>query len=73
VATGIRLPWIPYGEELGEIIQPSTRDWLLKLGATPVDTPGYFKPPTEFTGAFQFNQSQRYGGEAAPLPPALQK
>ena len=73
VATGIRLPWIPYGEELGEIIQPSTRDLLLKLGATPVDTPGYFKPPTEFTGAFQFNQSQRYGGEAAPLPPALQK
>src|SRR5262249_8895499 len=34
-ATGIRLPWIPNGDELGEIIQPSTRDLLLKLGATP--------------------------------------
>ena len=67
VATGIRLPWIPYGEELGEIIQPSTADLLLKLGATPVNTPGYFKPPTEGAGvAFQFNQSQRYGGAVAP-------
>jgi hypothetical protein len=69
VATGIRLPWIPYGEELGEIIQPSTAELLLKLGATPVSTPGYFKPPTEGVGAaFQFNQSQRYGGVAAPPP-----
>jgi ankyrin repeat protein len=41
IATGIRLPWIPYGEELGEIIQPSTAELLLKLGATPVNTPGY--------------------------------
>ena len=73
VATGIRLPWIPYGDELGEIIQPSTAELLLKLGATPVDAPGYFKPPAEGSEAFQFNQSQRYGGEAAPLPPAQQK
>lgn len=62
IATGIRLPWIPYGDELGEIIQPSTRDLLLKLGATPVDKPGYFKPPTESTEAYRLNQSQRYGG-----------
>jgi hypothetical protein len=73
IATGIRLPWIPYGDELGEVIQPSTRDLLLKLGATPVDAPDYFKPPTEYTGAFEFNQSQRYGGTAAPEPPAQQK
>jgi hypothetical protein len=29
------------------MIQPSTRDLLLKLGATPLDTPGYFTPPSE--------------------------
>ena len=68
IATGVRLPWIPYGDELGEIIQPSTRDLLLKLGAEPLDTPGYFKPPTEGSAAFQFNQSQRYGGVNDPAP-----
>jgi ankyrin repeat protein len=51
IAAGERLPWIPNGEELGEIIQPSTRDLLLKLGATPLDTPGYFKPPSEESDA----------------------
>jgi ankyrin repeat protein len=45
IAAGERLPWVPEGEQLGEIIQPSTRDLLLKLGATPLDTPGYFTPP----------------------------
>lgn len=73
IATGIRLPWIPYGDELGEVIQPTTRDLLLKLGATPVDAPDYFKRPTEFSGAFEFNQSQRYGGTVAPVAPAEQK
>jgi hypothetical protein len=73
IATGIRLPWIPYGDELGEIIQPSTRDLLLKLGATPVDSPGYFKEPTEYSEAYRQNQSQRYGGIIAPEPPAAQK
>ncbi len=29
------------------MIQPSTRDLLLKLGATPLDTPGYFTPPSD--------------------------
>jgi len=38
-AAGERLPWIPNGDELGEIMQPSTRDLLLKLGATPLNTP----------------------------------
>lgn len=66
VATGIRLPWIPYGDELGEIIQPSTAALLLKLGATPVSAPGYFKPPKEDSEAFRINQSQRYGGVNAP-------
>jgi uncharacterized protein len=73
IATGVRLPWIPYGDELGEIIQPSTRDLLLKLGATPLETPGYFKPPAGGSKEFEFNQSQRYGGNTAPLPPEAQK
>jgi ankyrin repeat protein len=68
IATGIRLPWIPYGDELGEIIQPSTRDLLLRLGATPVDAPGYFQEPKEFSDAYRLNQAQRYGGVPAPAP-----
>ena len=59
IATGERLPWIPDGDELGEIIQPSTRDLLLKLGATPLSTPGYFKPPSEDTDAYRINRGVR--------------
>ena len=47
IAAGERLPWIPDGQRLSDMIQPSTRDLLLKLGATPLDTPGYFSPPSE--------------------------
>ncbi len=70
IATGERLPWIPYGEELGEIIQPSTRDLLLKLGAAPLTTPGYFKPPAEGSDAYRINAGQR--GLNAPPPVVLQ-
>ncbi len=70
IATGERLPWIPYGEELGEIIQPSTRDLLLKLGATPLNTPGYFKPPAEGSDAYRINAGHR--GLNAPPPVVLQ-
>jgi ankyrin len=59
IATGERLPWIPNGDELGEIIQPSTRDLLLKLGATPLNTPGYFKPPAEDSAAYRINRGLR--------------
>ena len=59
IATGIRLPWIPDGDELGEIIQPSTRELLLKLGATPTSTPGYFKPPKEDSDAYRVNRGVR--------------
>jgi ankyrin repeat protein len=59
VATGERLPWIPKDEELGEIIQPSTRDLLLKLGATPLSTPGYFHPPAEDSEAYRYNRAVR--------------
>lgn len=71
IATGERLPWIPYGEELGEIIQPTTRALLLKLGATPLTTPGYFKPPAEGSDAYRINAGQR-GLNAPPPPVALQ-
>lgn len=47
IAAGERLPWIPDSQRLSDMIQPSTRDLLLKLGATPLDTPGYFTPPAE--------------------------
>ena len=65
IASGMRLPWIPYGEELGEIIRQSTADLLLKLGATPLNTPGYFAA-VEGSDAFRFNQSQRYEGVTPP-------
>jgi len=58
VAAGERLPWIPNGDELGEIMQPSTRDLLLKLGATPLTTPGYFHPP-EDSEAYRINRGLR--------------
>jgi ankyrin repeat protein len=51
IAAGERLPWIPDGLRLSDMIQPSTRDLLLKLGATPLNTPGYFTPPGEATEA----------------------
>jgi ankyrin len=72
IATGIRLPWIPYGEELGEIIQPSTRDLLLKLGATPVDTAGYFKDQGTDSEVYRINQSQRIGGVPVRQLPGAQ-
>lgn len=66
IAFGLRLPWIPYGQELGEIMQPETAELLLALGATPLDTPGYFQVPEEMSDAFRYNQSQRYGGVNQP-------
>jgi ankyrin repeat protein len=59
IASGERLPWIPNGDEFGEIIQPSTRDLLLKLGATPLNTPGYFHPPAEDSEAYRINRGVR--------------
>ncbi len=51
IAAGERLPWIPDGQRLSDMLQPSTRDLLLELGATPLDTPGYFTPPSDVQGA----------------------
>jgi uncharacterized protein len=64
VAAGRCLPWIPYGEELCEVIRPTTRDLFLKAGATPLDTPGYFQVPTDYTDAYRINQALR--GESVP-------
>ncbi len=70
IASGRLLPWIPYGDELGEIIQPTTAELLLELGASPLDTPGYFTPVAEESEAFRFNRSLRYQREgSAPNPP----
>ena len=70
IASGMRLPWIPYGDELGEIIQPSTAALLLKLGAMPLDTPGYFTPLAEESEAYRINRSQRYQDPALTPTPA---
>jgi len=67
VAAGMRLPWIPYGEELGEIIQPGTVALLLELGATPLDAPDYFDPPGNDSAVFRINQGQRFDAEGAAL------
>ena len=47
IAAGERLPWVPDGERFSGMIQAGTRDLLLKLGAKPLDTPGYFTPPSD--------------------------
>ncbi len=67
VATGMRLPWIPYGEELGEIIQHSTAALLVELGATPLDAPDYFDPPGDDSAGFRINQGQRFDAQGAAL------
>jgi uncharacterized protein len=54
-AMGIRLPWVrsnPLGEE--GAVRQSTVDLLLSLGATPLDTPGYFKPMGENSEEYRF-------------------
>jgi ankyrin repeat protein len=66
IASGIRLPWVPKGEELGEIKRASTADLLLKLGATPLTAPNYFTPVAQDSDVFRMNQSQRY--EEVPAP-----
>ena len=68
VAAGHCLPWIPYGEELCEVIRPTTRDLLLKAGATPLTTAGYFKAPTDYSDAYRVNQALR-GESVPPQPP----
>lgn len=72
IASGNRLPWVPKGEELGEILRPTTRDLLLKLGAKPLDTPGYFTA-VETSYEYQMNQSQRAVAPPAPVLPKTEE
>jgi ankyrin repeat protein len=62
IASGIHLPWTPKGQELGEVIRPATADIFLKAGATPVNTPGYFTPPTEDSDAYRLNPRRETPG-----------
>ena len=71
IASGMRLPWIPYGDELGEIVQPHTAALLLELGATPVDSPGYFNPPGDDSDVYRINQGQRFESIGAPSEGSL--
>jgi hypothetical protein len=57
VAAGVYLPWVPKGQELAEqgFVHHDTVELLLKLGATPLDTPGYFTPVEDNSEAFRLN------------------
>jgi hypothetical protein len=59
-AMGIRLPWVPKNEELGEegFVKAATAALLLGFGATPVDTAGYFTPVDLDSDASRFNPTQ---------------
>jgi hypothetical protein len=64
IASNIHLPWVPKGEELGEqgFLKKNTVDLLLKLGATPLTTPGYFTPVGQDSDAFRLNPRQEIPG-----------
>ena len=59
-AMGIRLPWVPKNEELGEegFVKTSTARLLIELGAAPVDAPGYFTPVDSDSDVSRFNPNQ---------------
>ncbi len=59
-AMGIRLPWVPKNEELGEegFVKVTTARLLRDLGATPADTPGYFIPVDSDSDVSRFNPNQ---------------
>ncbi len=63
IATGVHLPWVPTGEELGEegARRNSTADLLLKLGATPLETPGYFTPMATDSDIYRLSPRQGKG------------
>jgi hypothetical protein len=49
------------GRELGEegAVRKTTMELLLKLGATPLNTPGYFTPVKEDSDVYRLNPRQR--------------
>ena len=66
IASGVHLPWTPKGDELGEVVRRKTADLLLKLGATPLDTPNYFTPPEEETDVLRMNPRRTVRGTNVP-------
>jgi ankyrin repeat protein len=62
IASGVHLPWTPKGQELGEVIRKSSEELLLKLGATPLDTPGYFTPVELDSDAYRMNPRRTVPG-----------
>ncbi|HWP86206.1 MAG TPA: ankyrin repeat domain-containing protein, partial [Terriglobia bacterium] len=66
IASGVHLPWTPKGEELGEVVRRETADLLLQLGATPLDTPGYFTPVEQESDAYRLNPRRTVPGVAVP-------
>jgi ankyrin repeat protein len=66
IAAGVHLPWTPKGDELGEVVRPETTELLLRLGATPLDTPGYFTPVEEGSDAYRMNPRRTVPGITIP-------
>ena len=66
IASGVHLPWVPKGEELGEqgFVKKDTVDLLLKFGATSLDKPGYFTPVKEDSDTYRLNPKQAIPGLA---------
>ena len=62
IASGVHLPWTPKGEELGEVVRRTTADLLLKLGAAPLTTPGYFTPMDEDSDIYKMNPKRTIPG-----------
>jgi ankyrin repeat protein len=62
IASGVHLPWTPKGEELGEVIRKDSAELLLKLGATPLETPGYFNPVEQDSDIYQMNPKRTIPG-----------
>jgi ankyrin repeat protein len=66
IASGVHLPWTPKGEELGEVVRKSTAELLLKLGATPLNTPNYFTSMDEDSDVYRMNPRRSIPGVAIP-------
>ncbi len=66
IAAGVHLPWTPKGDELGEVVREETAALLLRLGATPLDTPGYFTPVEEDSDAYRMNPRRTVPGITIP-------
>jgi ankyrin repeat protein len=62
IASGVHLPWTPKGEELGEVVRKDVAELLLRLGATPLTTPGYFVPVEQDSDIYKMNPKRSVPG-----------